>query len=443
MIELAAFALAGVDGVASVPGPSLVNRDPAPDEAGVPRASSIALELAVPSGDAVDAWSVRVWIGGALAFDGSAAAPIAATYAGAGSGATASPLALRIVLAPVAALPSAAPLGVRVVASSSKGGARIDETYSFTVEDTSPPVVVAALSTGARSVRVVFDKGVALPPGATFTLQPAATPAVPGAVVGAVPSAAFADLTLAEPLSPAVTYTVTAVGVADGNGHVLAPPGSAVSFTAFQPPRPTNRRFDLGSMLPKMNRRADTTGDLAAFVACIQEVTDWLLAELDGLPDLIDIERAPEWMLDLILADLGNPFTFDLTELQKRKLASILVGIYQLKGTAPGIKSAVRFFVGLDDLVITPLTSTTLVLGESELGVDWELGPSTRFARYAFEAAVSRVLTDGERTAVQALVRYMKPAHTHFVALNEPVTLPVFDGWEVGTSELGVSTVLN
>ncbi len=123
----------------------------------MPRASSIALELAVPSGDAVDAWSVRVWIGGALAFDGSAAAPIAATYAGAGSGATASPLALRIVLAPVAALPSAAPLGVRVVASSSKGGARIDETYSFTVEDTSPPVVVAALSTGARSVRVVFD----------------------------------------------------------------------------------------------------------------------------------------------------------------------------------------------------------------------------------------------------------------------------------------------
>ena len=99
--------------------------------------------------------------------------------------------------------------------------------------------------------------------------------------------------------------------------------------------------------------------------------------------------------------------------------------------------------MGLDDLVITPLTATTLVLGESELGVDWELGPSTRFARYAFEAAVSRVLTDAERTAVQALVRYMKPAHTHFVALNEPVTLPVFDGWEVGTSELGVSSVLN
>ena len=118
MIELAAFALAGVDGVASIPGPSLVNRDPAPDEAGVPRGSSIALELAVPSGDAVDAWSVRVWVGGALAFDGSAAAPVAPTYAGAGCGATASPLALRIVLVPVAALPSATTLSVRVVAST-------------------------------------------------------------------------------------------------------------------------------------------------------------------------------------------------------------------------------------------------------------------------------------------------------------------------------------
>jgi phage tail-like protein len=443
VIELAGLALAGVDALPSAPGPSLVNRDPAPGESDVPRASAIALEVTVPTGDALDPWSVRVWVAGALAFDGSAAAPIGASYAAAGSGVTSGSLTERIVLAPVAPLPSAAVISVRVVASSGRGAARIDQTYSFTVEDISPPVVVAALSTGARSVRVVFDKAVTLTSSAAFALAPAAAPAVRGSVVGAIPSEQMVDLTLAEPLSPAVSYAVTVVGVADANGHVLGPPGSVASFTAFQPPRPTNRRFDLWSMLPKMNRRADTTGDLAAFVACLQEITDWLLADLDALPDLIDIERAPEWMLDLILQDLGNPFTFDLTELQKRKLASILVGIYRLKGTAPGIKNAVRFFVGLDDLVITPLTATTLVLGESELGVDWELGPGTRFARYAFEATVSRVLTDAERAAVQALVRYMKPAHTHFIALNEPVTLVVFDGWEIGTSELGVTTVLN
>ena len=443
MIELAGLAVAGLDAVAPSVGLELVNRDPAPGESDVPRGSAIALEVTVPSGSAVDAWSVRVWIAGDLAYDGSGANPIAVAYAGQGSGTLSSALTLRVVLAPVAALPSAAAIDVRVVASSDKGAARIDQTYAFTVEDTSPPAVVAAQSTGPRSVRVAFDKAVVVPRSATFTLAAATAPAVRGTVASAAASETFVDLALASPLSPGVEYSLTAVGVADVHGHVLSAPGSRASFTAFRPPRPVGRRFDLWSMLPKMNRRADVTGDLAAFIACIQEVTDWLLADLDGLPDLIDIERAPEWMLDLILRDLGNPFTFELTELQKRKLAAILVGIYKLKGTAPGIQNALRFFVGLDDLRITPLTATTLLLGESELGEDWELGPAARFARYAFEVAAPRVLTGAERTAIQALVRYMKPAHTHFVALREPTLLIAFDGWEVGTSELGASTVLN
>jgi phage tail-like protein len=196
-------------------------------------------------------------------------------------------------------------------------------------------------------------------------------------------------------------------------------------------------------MIPKYNRRLDTTGELARFMACLQEVTNWLLAELDALADLPDIERAPEWMLDRILADLGNPFTFPLTVLDKRRLASMLVSIYQQKGTAPGIKNAARFFLGLDDLEITPLTSTTLILGESILGEDWELGPSNRFARYAFEVVVGRVLTDDETAALTAIVRYAKPAHTHLVAIRTPGPPPFVDDWEIGMSELGVTTLLH
>jgi phage tail-like protein len=442
VIELAALALAGVDAVAHVVGPQLINRDPAPAESDVPRGAPIALELTVPSGDTLDPWSVRVWVAGALAYDGSAAAPVAPRYAGAGSGAALSALSLRLTLVPAAALPSAASVSVRVVASSGRGTARIDQTYAFTVEDVSPPAVVAALSTGPRGVRVVFDKPVSLSASASFDLAPSSAPAVRGAVVSSAAQDAMVDLTLDSPLSPGISYVLTATGVADLRGHDVGVAGVHATLIAFTPPRPAGRRFDLWSMLPKMNRRADATGDLAAFVACIQEVIDWLLADLDALPDLIDIERAPEWMLDLILQDLGNPFAFELTELQKRRLASLLVGIYRLKGTAPGIQSAIRFFVGLDDVEITPLTATTLVLGESELGVDWELGPSARFARYAFEVTTPRVLTDTERSAVRALIDYMRPAHTHFVALNEPIVVAVFDGWEIGTSELGVNTVL-
>lgn len=443
MIELAALTLAGIDTIPAAVGPLLINRDPAPADSDVPRGAPIALELTVASGDAIDAWSVRVWVAGTLAYDGSAAAPVAVGYAGAGSGAVASAMSFRLTLVPTGALPSAASVSVRVVASSGRGAARVDETYAFTVEDVSPPAIVAALSTGPRGVRVVFDKPVALSASASFDLAPSSVPAVRGEVTASVAEDATVDLALASPLSPGVAYMLTAAGVADLRGHDVGPAGVQAILVAFAPPRPAGRRFDLWSMLPKMNRRADTDGDLAAFVACIQEVIDWLLADLDALPDLIDIERAPEWMLDLILQDLGNPFAFELTELQKRRLASILVGIYRLKGTAPGIRSAIRFFVGLDDVAITPLTATTLVLGESELGVDWELGPSARFARYAFEVTTPRVLTDTERSAVRALIDYMRPAHTHFVALNEPVIVAVFDGWELGTSELGVTSVLN
>jgi phage tail-like protein len=442
MIELPALILLGLDAVPATPGPILLNRDPAPGEGNVPRGAPIVFELAVSAGDVLDAWSVRVWIQGALAYDGSTSATVAASYAGPGSGLAPSPSGTRVALVPTAPLPSAAAVDVRVVASSSKGAHRIDQTYRFSVEDITPPSLVAAFALDARTVRVAFDKEIALTPDAAFSLVPQSIPAVRGRPAGAVASKTFLDLTLAAPLSPGVPYEITLSGVADGGGHVLEPPGQATSFSAFRPPRPANRRFDLWSMIPRMNRRADATGDLRAFIACLQEITDWLLADIDALPDHIDIERAPEWMLDRILHDLGNPFRFDLAELQKRRLASILMGIYRLKGTAPGIKNAVRFFVGLDDLTITPLTATTLLLGESALGEDWELGPSTRFARYAFEVVVARVLTDSERSTVTALIRYMKPAHTHFVALREPHAMPVALSWEMGTSELGVASVL-
>ncbi len=36
--------------------------------------------------------------------------------------------------------------------------------------------------------------------------------------------------------------------------------------------------------------------------------------------------------VDAMLADLGNPFRFELGELQKRRLASVLVDMYRQKG---------------------------------------------------------------------------------------------------------------
>jgi hypothetical protein len=71
------------------------------------------------------------------------------------------------------------------------------------------------------------------------------------------------------------------------------------------------------------------------------------------------------------------------------------------------------------------------------------LSPSDRFARYAFNSEVARILTDRERRQLRAIVEYLKPAHTHFVDLVEPL-LPVLPNhWELGLRDLGETTDLH
>ena len=131
------------------------------------------------------------------------------------------------------------------------------------------------------------------------------------------------------------------------------------------------------------------------------------------------------------------------TSLASVRLAAVLVEMYRQKGTAVGIRNAVRFFLGVDIAAITALAATALVLGESELGVHWELGPSDRSARYAFDVKVGRLLSVTERKRLRAIVEYLKPAHTHFVNLVEPLPPLTYDHRELGVSELGATTLLH
>lgn len=111
-----------------------------------------------------------------------------------------------------------------------------------------------------------------------------------------------------------------------------------------------------------------------------------------------------------------------------------------------GIINAVRFFLGVEIQAVTAYAGEALVLGESELGVDWVLGPSSRFALYAlyaFDVIVNVPLTDAQRSQPRAIVEYLKPAHTHFVSLVEPAPPAFIDHWELGVSEVGVTTDLH
>jgi phage tail-like protein len=449
-VELPAFY---VDGVLLDPTPSrpaVVSRDPEPNDVEVPLGSPVTFDLVDVGPDGIDAAATQVFIAGALAFAGGIFQP---GFDGPGSSAS-SPQAdtLRLVVAPTVPFDSLEHVVVRVVTQTVGGAFVLDTAWAFDCQDLTPPLVVGAQARELQRVRVSFDEQVkeadgtapddALNP-ANYALTRLSAPAVDAQVlaVEAVTMSAVDLLTDLE-LTPGASYRVEVSRVVDAFGNAIVAPGNAATFTGFAPPRPANRAFDLYALVPALNRREDDTGDLRRFLACLQEVSDLLLHDVDAFTDLLDPDLAPEWALDLMLGELGNPFPFDLSIADKRRLIHVLVAIYREKGTAGGITNAIRFFLGLE-VDVDAYSGEALVLGESLLGVDWILGPSGPFSAYAFEVIAPRALEDEERRRLRQIVTYMKPAHTHFARLVEPAPPEIIDHVELGLSELGDTWILH
>ncbi|WP_408891604.1 phage tail protein [Myxococcus faecalis] len=442
-VELPALYVDTVSLFAETHRPLLLNRAPSPEEAEVPVDAALELELVDVGTDGVARAATRVWVDGVLAFAGGASVEVAPAFAGPLAKVTQTADTLRLVLHPAVPLTSQATISVRVASATAGGEHLLDETFTFTVEDRTAPRLVGAQAVGPKSVRLAFDEDVRVPSSARFTFTPRGAPAVPVASLEAAADGPLVHLVLDTELTPDVGYEARVEGVTDAHGNPVLPPYHRATFAGFRPARPPSRSFQLWDMLPGHNRRDDVTGDLRRFISCLQEVTDLLLSDLDACPDVFDLERAPEPFLDAILQDLGNPFALELDVLARRRLAAILVDMYQQKGTALGLRNAIRFFLGIEVRAISPFAADTLVLGESELGVDWVLGPSERFARYAFNVEVERLLSPAERQRLRTLVEYLKPAHTHFVDLVEPLPPVLPEHWELGLSELGETTTLH
>jgi phage tail-like protein len=302
--------------------------------------------------------------------------------------------------------------------------------------------LVAAVAQSSWVVDAVFDGEVTSGILPTARLIPRSVPAVPCASTRIRFDGSTASIELDKEMSPGASYELVLESVLDTGGTPLLEPDLRASLTGFRPRQPSGRRFDLWSMLPRTNRQSDLTGDLRRFMDCFQDVVDLLLADIDRFPSIFDPERCPEAYLDLILWDRGNPFSFPMATDQKRRLAALLGDMYEWKGTDAGIENTIRFFIGTQATVV-PYGDEALILGESELGVDWILGASSDFARYAFDIEMARVLTDDERAKIRSIVRFLKPAPTHFVRLIEPQPPASFDHWELGVSLLGDSTLLH
>ena len=407
------------------------NRSPAPGEATVSIDAAVHLEVFDLNGEAFDVAATRVWVGGVLAFD---AMPLGG-FDNDDFDAVSSPGRLALRLRPPAPFASEALIEVSIETAAADGGT-FAAAWSFEVEDRTAPVVLAAVSRGPRDVTVLFDEPVSAPEPTLVTLAALTVPAVAVQVVSATADGNLLHLRVAPSLTAGARYEVDVSVVEDLRGNAALPPARVV-FDAFAPPVPALRRFDIWKMLPAYNRRIDESGDLRRFIGCLQEIVDRQLTGIDRFTRCIDIERADEPFIDAMLADLGNPFFFELRLPDKRRLAASLVDMYRLKGTTAGLARAIRFFVGVTVTAITPHAADALTLGEAELGVDFVLGPSSHFARYAFDLHVGVVLTPTQRRWIRDLADTLKPAHTHFIDLVEPGDAPVDDGWVLGVAEIG------
>lgn len=429
--------------------PVLINRDPEPTDSGVPIDALIAFDITDVGPHGIDAAATQVYVLGVLAFDGGA---FQAGFNGPQSAATTpQPDTLRVVIDAVAPFESLQLVDVRVVSQTLGGGGTLDVTWKFSCEDLSAPQVVGAQARELKRVRISFNEPVkqesalaaddALNPD-LYSLLPLSAPAVTAEVVGVEPvTNASVDVVVSTELTPGARYKVFVGGVHDRFGNAVAPPNNVAEFIGFAPVRAARRRFDLYQLLPMLNRREDQTGDLRKFLLCLQEVTELLLGDIDRFTDILDPDVALEGFVDGMLFDLGNPFPFDLSLTDKRRLLNVLVAIYREKGTGIGIRNAIRFFLGLE-VDIVPYAGEALLLGEALLGEDWILGPSGAFAAYAFDVESPRALTAEERTRLRIIVDYMKPAHTHFRVV-EPIIPEVIDHVELGRSELGENWLLH
>jgi len=416
-----------VTALTEAPALTVENQVPTVDETDVPVDTRVALSLFALDGGTINIPSVRIYIGGVLAIDaGWSVNGFTSSWTNGDGGKSHS-----YDILPPAEFDSLQAVAVRVVATTSLGGS-IDSTYTFTAEDLTPPALEGATAIDVRKVHVTFDESMDEATTADPAIFTFAGVDVPTAAVVATAASFVApnvvEITTDVELSFGKRYSVTVVGARDVWGNVLPQPGNTAEFTAVVPQTPAGRRFDLARMIPAMNFTEDTTGELARFVAVLQDVVDLTLYEIDRFPRALDTDQAPEAFLDAILAELGNPFVSDAvtgvlaSETDKRRLARVLVDIYRLKGTAKGIIDVVRFLLGVE-VTIDEYFPDGWCLGEAFLGVETVLCPSESFTRYAFQVVPPGPLTDAQENVISAVVNVMRPGHTHFLGIRE--VLPV------------------
>lgn len=435
----------------------LINRNPEPDETAVPADSTIYFELASTDGTTPAETDLEIQVGGTTVWNG---VDFVSGYSGTFSNPAADVLAFNIT--PPSEFTTTEIVTVRVILSTPT----FDESYSFTAEDAAPPEIAGVQGRDEKILRVTFTEPVvissvsatndALNP-ANYAIERLSRPAVSVEVVSVNQvSDRIVDVTTDIELTYGAPYLLIVKNVEDLEENAILAPNNTANFDAYAPPFPNGRRYRLLDFLPALNRSEDASQDLSVFMGIFQEVVNLLLVSIDKWSRILDIDQAPEDFLDAMLGDLGNPFSeFDLEEIDKRRLLYVLVEIYKLKGTAPGIINVVRFFLGLEvtieiinDYVGWELTATG---ADASIGNELsdivedspdpaELGPNYAGIYSFIVHSPYAILTGEERERITSIAEFMKPGHTHLVAVTDISPEETIDHVDLGYSTLGSST---
>jgi len=451
-IQIDAIAESTSDGVDRL----IANRNPQPDEVQVGLRRLIAFDHITLEGIIPAREQFTVSVGGAVIFVGSdLEEPYRYGWTGYNDGDNddAIPGVRRFVFYPPSDYESGARVDVLVEVT---GDAPV--SWSFVAYDYAAPLIVEALAIDAMRVRVTFGEPVSMVSAAlegdalnpdSYVIErstrPAATPQVTS--VERLSDSSVV-LTTSFELTFGAGYMLVVSDIADEFGNQITPPNNVFEFIGYLPPWPAGRRFLLHNFVPAYTLAADTSGDLRLFLGCLQDGLNLLLYSVDRWAEILDPEHAPESFLDAMLQDLGNPFDFELDVTDKRKLAKLLVRIYQLKGTQKGIRDVVRFFLGIE-VTIEIFNGIGWRLGYDRLSSKAAvaepnpivIGAGSR-ARYSFRVRSDQILTAEQRSRIHTIATYMKGAPEHLVGVRDgsPVVIRP-DFWTLGITQLGYAAL--
>lgn len=445
-LGLAAGQVNGIDAAAIA---FVANRNPQPGEVQVPLSATIEFDFIRTNGVASDTFVVT--IGDLVAWSGTAAGGafqngfFGSVHASVPDGAT-TRFSIQGSL-------FASGQQVAVDLDVNSGEETFD--WTFVAYDLTPPLIASVAAVNKDQIRVVFNESVemlsaalagdALNP-ASYVIERVSRPAAQPPVVWVDRvSNTSVLLTTGFELTFGAQYMLVVSDVTDEFGNAFLPPDNVANFTGWMPPFPAGRRFLLHDFVPAFTLAEDATDDLRLFLGCLQDTVNLVLYMVDKWAELIDPDTAPESILDAMLADLGNPFDFELPTVDvKRKLAKVLVRIYQLKGTIPGIVDVIRFFLGIE-VTVEVFNGRGWRLGHDKISSGMRvaspnpavIGPSGG-ALYSFRVRTDVILTPEQRTQITTIARYMKGAQEHLVGVKDGSPLPItYKYWKIGFTKTG------